>query len=64
MTEKQRIHLEELILEFEQIVLLTTEHRDKRYTHKERNKAHRRITDHLDTIQQVARGTTDRWGHR
>ena len=64
MTEEQRIKLEEFIFEFEQVVLLTTEHRDKVYTRRERNKAHDRITDHLDTIQGVARGTADRWGHR
>jgi len=51
MIEKQRIDLEELILDFEQIVLLTTEHRDKEYTRRERNKALKNITDYLTVIQ-------------
>ena len=52
MTEKQRIKLEELIIDFEQVVLFTTEHRDKKYARKQRDLALKDITDHLDTIQR------------
>ena len=51
MTEKQRVHLEELTLDFEQVVLLTTEHRDREYTRRERDKALKDITDYLTVIQ-------------
>ena len=54
MTEKQRIKLEELIIDFEQVVLFTTEHRDKKYARKQRDLALKDITDHLDLIQAEA----------
>ena len=51
MTEEQRVRLEELISEFEQVVLLAYEHGNKEYTRSEREKAYDRITDHLTLIQ-------------
>tara|TARA_R100001244_G_scaffold33738_1_gene31379 strand:+ start:217 stop:561 length:345 start_codon:yes stop_codon:yes gene_type:complete len=51
MTEEQRVKLEELISEFEQVVLLAYEHGNKEYTRSEREKAYDRITNHLDMIQ-------------
>ena len=67
MTEKQRIKLEELISEYE-ATCYTTCNVPKSMTYEmaqdNRRKALKTITDHLDTIQGVARGTADRWGHR
>jgi hypothetical protein len=54
MTEEQRVKLEELISEFEQVVLLAYEHGNKEYTRSEGEKAHDRITNHLDMIQWSA----------
>ena len=51
MTEGQRVKLEEFIIDFEQVVLFTTEHRDKKYARKQRDLALKDITDHLDLIQ-------------
>jgi len=52
MTEEQRVKLEELISEFEQVVLLAHGHGFSReYSHSQREKAYDRITDHLDLIQ-------------
>ena len=51
MPEKQRVHLEELIIDFEQVVLFTTEHRDKKYARKQRDLALKDITDYLTVIQ-------------
>jgi len=51
MTEEQRVKLEELIWEFEQVVLLAYEHSNKEYSRSEREKARDRITNHLDLIQ-------------
>ena len=51
MLEKQRVHLEELIIDFEQVVLFTTEHRDKKYARKQRDLALKDITDYMGFIQ-------------
>ena len=68
MLEKQRVHLEEKILDFEQVVLLTTEHRDKKYAREQRDLAFKDITDYLDFIQDyvgtlcaMTPGGLDRW---
>jgi len=60
MTEKQRVHLEELIIDFEQVVLFTTEHRDKKYARKQRDLALKDITDYINFIQKfMGRMLTD-----
>lgn len=51
MLEKQRVHLEGLIIDFEQVVLFTTEHRDKKYARKQRDLALKDITDYISFIQ-------------
>ena len=53
MTEEQRKELEELILEFEQVVLLTERDAsvDDKYGRSKITRARDRITDHLDLIQ-------------
>jgi len=52
MTEEQRVKLEELISDFEQVVLLTYDHGfSSEYIRSAREKAYDRITDHLDSIQ-------------
>tara|TARA_R110000765_G_scaffold285143_2_gene381808 strand:- start:674 stop:916 length:243 start_codon:yes stop_codon:yes gene_type:complete len=59
MTEKQRIKLEELINDFEVTVILAALPENRFLVRKERDKAHDRITDHLDTIQGVTHGTVE-----
>ena len=55
MTEEQRVKLEELITDFEQVVLLAHGHGFSReYGRSERGKAYDRITNHLDLIQWSA----------
>jgi|TARA_R110000824_G_scaffold1185_3_gene6391 hypothetical protein len=56
MTEEQRVKLEELISEFEQVVLLTERDAsvDDRYGRSKRGKAHDEIANHLDLIQWSA----------
>ena len=56
MTEEQRVRLEKLISEFEQVVLLTERDAsvDDKYGRSKRGKAHDRITKHLDMIQWSA----------
>ena len=56
MTEEQREKLEELISEFEQVVLLTEERYgfSKECIHNEVEKAYGSITNHLDFIQWEA----------
>ena len=54
MTEEQRMKLEELITDFEQVVLLAHEHENNKYGRSERGKAYDRITNHLDLIQWSA----------
>ena len=56
MTEEQRVKLEELISEFEQVVLLTERDAsvDDKYGRSKRGKAHDRIANHLDLIQWSA----------
>jgi len=54
MTEEQRVTLEQLISEFEQVVLLAHEHEDNKYSLSQRDKAYDRITDHLKYIQWSA----------
>ena len=67
MTEEQRIKLERLIRELEVAVTVRTlcDHPNAlKVAVKAANDHRERILDHLDTIQGVARGTADRWGHR
>ena len=56
MTEEQRVKLEELITDFEQVVLLTEERYgfSREYIHNEVEKAYDSITNHLDLIQWEA----------
>jgi len=55
MTEEQRVKLEELITDFEQVVLLAHGHGfSGEYGRSERGKAYDRITNHLDLIQWSA----------
>ena len=55
MTEEQRVKLEELISEFEQVVLLAHGHGFSReYGRSAREKAYDSITNHLDFIQWEA----------
>ena len=55
MTEEQRVKLEELISDFEQVVLLAHGHGfSGEYGRSERGKAYDRITNHLDLIQWSA----------
>jgi len=54
MTEEQRVRLEELISEFEQVVLLAHEHEDNKYGRSQVDKARDRITRHLTLIQWSA----------
>ena len=53
MTEEQRVKLEELISDFEQVVLLAHPSYQS-WSRSEREKAYDRITDHLDMIQWSA----------
>ncbi len=55
MTEEQCVKLEELITDFEQVVLLAHGHGfSGEYGRSERGKAYDRITNHLDLIQWSA----------
>ena len=52
MTEEQRVKLEELITDFEQVVRIAHGHGfSSEYIRNAREKAYDRITDHLDLIQ-------------
>ena len=63
MTEEQRVRLEELIYEFEQVVLLAHEHEDNKYGRSQVDKARDRIARHLTLIQwSAALYTLQRFG--
>ena len=56
MNEEQRIKLEELIGDYEVAIIQTTSPVARGLAEEAKTKAHKRITDHLDTIQG---GATD-----
>ena len=56
MNEEQRIKLEELIGDYEVAIIQTSLRLVDNLAEEAKTKAHKRITDHLDTIQG---GATD-----